>query len=149
MPAKESRCLDKFKTVDTTPPELSLPDDYSIHSTRGIALYIRSALKSAWILAQTPGYKDVIPGGPINLQNYWYIAESVPQEGSEGIYALKVIVRDKLLAEYRSSYTAFLATYIFTLIYALGVFLLVFRSTQNSLITKRRHNRGSKFLFND
>jgi hypothetical protein len=145
--AKESRCNDAFKANSTVPPELHLPPDFSIHTTHGVGLYLRSALESAWILGQTPGWNTTTaPTGPINKDNFWYLYEAAPNEGKEGVDALKEIIKHLLLEEYNASRIAFNATYAVTLVYSLILFIWVFARTRTNLVSEARHNRGSKFF---
>ena len=145
--AKYSRCNDDFHTTKTTPPDLALPADYSVHTTHGLGLYVRSALQSAWVLGQTPGYNATSgKRGPLSKDDYWYLFEASPHEGEEGVEHLKEIIKEKLLEEYHSSRTAFNATYAVTLVYTLFVFLWVFASVRKDLVGEARHNRNSKFL---
>ena len=147
--AKNSRCNDFYHSSATTPPDLALPADYSVHTTHGVGLYLRSALKSTWILGQTNGYNTTsatTARGPVSIENYWYLFEASPHEGEEGVRHLKDLIQEKLVEEYHSSRTAFNTTYAVTLVYTLFVFLWVFASVRTDLVNESRHNRNSKFL---
>lgn len=147
VPKKDFRCNDKYDTTYSTPPELALPYDYSLHTTRGVGLYIRSLLKSAWVVAQTPGYEVNKPLGPIDTPDYWYIIESLPDEGVDAVYALKVLVRDRLLASYSETILAYNVTYIVTLVYVFILFFWVFAKVQEELNAEAQHNRGREFFY--
>jgi hypothetical protein len=147
LPARDSRCNDKFVTVASTPPDLRLPSDYSIRTTHGVGLYVRNALQSAWVLGQTPGYNTAgVPAGPVNHDEFWYIYEAGPKEGDYGILAIKKIIQKKLLDQYSASRVAFNATYGVTLAYVIILFFWVFSSVRKDLLNEARHNRGCMFL---
>ena len=136
----ESRCNDDYHSNEKVPYEFALPDDYSVHTTRGVSLYIKNAINAASILSETSA------AGPIDKDSYWYLLEAIQNEGEEGLMKVKTTVRDKLLALYDQSRTAFNATYGITLAWTLVVFLFIFRNVQSELAQETRHNRESKMI---
>ena len=145
--AKHTRCNDTFVAPKGYYPELAMPNAYSIHSTHGVGLYLRSAMKAAWVLAETAGYNnhnttEHLPQGPPNVENFWYLFESSQNEGIQGVFELRTLIRDEVLTSYKSSRTAFLVTYIITLIYAIALFLGPFFKIQKDLANESRNNRN-------
>lgn len=147
--ARDTRCNVTFhQDPSHTPPDLRLPDDFAVRATHGVGSYVRNAFQTAWAIGQTPGYNvtGVPPVGPIDDDLYWFLFESASQEGSAGLQALKKVLEDKLLEQYRMSNTAFNATYAVTLVYTLFVFLWVFSGCKKDLLAETRHNRGMLFM---
>ena len=150
VPAKPYRCNDAYHSPDNTYPELKMPDDYSVHTTHGVGVYVRTALKSAWVLSEIAGFDrtdiNIPPRGPIDVSSFWYLFETSEDEGSEGLNKLRSIIEEKVLASYDSSRVAFNITYAITLVYALVLFLWPFASVRKDLLNEARHNRGILFM---
>jgi hypothetical protein len=146
VPQKYYRCNDSFESDEHTPPELRLPSDYSLRTTHGVGLYLRSALSAAWTLGQTPGFNSSIPSGPIDHENYWFLYESASMEGAEGVNYLKLRIQEQLHSDYLASQSAYNATYAITLVYILILFGVIFANLKQDLVNESKHNRGRKFF---
>jgi hypothetical protein len=148
VPAKETRCNDDFHASSYTPPDLRLPDDFSVRTTHGVGIYVQNALQTAWILGQTEGYNFTsgVPKGPVNDKSFWFLFEAAPVEGVAALQSVKIAIEEQLLAEYRSSQTAFNATYAITFAYTAVIFLWFFANCKKDLLVEARHNRDILFM---
>lgn len=148
VPAKDTRCNDELHVTFDTPPDLRLPNDFSVRATHGVGTYVQTAIQSAWIMGQTPGYNKTtgIPQGPVDGISYWFLYEGVPHEGVAALGAVKVSLEEQLVNDYRSSQLAFNATYAASLVYTLIVFLWFFASCKKDLLLEARHNRDILFM---
>ena len=145
VPARETRCNDKFKTDDVkTPPELALPSDYSVHATRGISILINYVGSNLWELSEAPGSAKNIVQGPLPIKNYWIIEETVSHEGDEAIRYIKNLVNQRIKTSRSNTESAFLASYLIGLFYTIILGIWYFRPLINEFSAEIRHNRACK-----
>jgi hypothetical protein len=120
---KEYRCTDEHHVHDHDPYELLLPEDYSVHFTRGLGNSLRIFFQYAYGLAETPGfnYTNVPPTGPVSKFFFFNLFEATEREAVEG-------------------------TYIVTSVYVIGLFAWIFESAKRDLAREIQHNRGIIFM---
>jgi len=146
VPASESRCNDKFHNEETYPPELYLPPDYSLHSTRGVSLLLNYLSTNLFALAETPGVHENIVKGPINEEQFLILEEVVRLEGTDALNFIKTMVHDRLLMQIANSDGASTATYLVGIIYSLILAIWYFRPLLRNFSAEIRHNRACKFF---